>query len=233
MLLLQQDGLLNVNDKVDEYIKSNKNNDFSNITILDLINHKAGLKHMPKMIHKKWTKASDVVNSFIDEKLFEKTKGDYHYSNVGFLILGKIMEVVTGYTYLEIYKKYIFDKLDMKNTGIGNTNIKLYTNKGNLTKDEYLERYFASTGGGLYSCAHDLILFGKNCFNLLNKKSIEIIKKITKIFKAIENKNMHIILNFNGLMWGGKSHLNVGYEYNDGRFESYAVYVKLETIKGY
>jgi CubicO group peptidase (beta-lactamase class C family) len=228
LLLLQQDKLLNVNDKVDKYVKSNKNNDFSTITILDLIKHKSGMKNFPDTkVDKYYKNAQEVTNSFINEELLTKTKGVYEYSNIGYTVLGLIMESVTNQTYLEIYKEYIFDKLDMKNTSaLKQTNIKLYNSKGNLLDEkETMQQYFASTNGGLYSTVHDMILFCSGIMKLLDEKSMNIIKTL----EIIKVRGENVRLAKDGGIAGGNSNLYTIYNKNN---DLTYFHVTLETVFG-
>jgi len=128
------------------------------------MNHKSGAKRMPDTFARKpYETAQDVLDTFIDEKIFTMTKGDFYYSNLGYILLGAIIEKVTLMSYIDAYQFYIFHPLKMKSTSVGKTNIILYNqNKKKLNKKEYNERFFASTGGALYSCIKDLICLAKN-----------------------------------------------------------------------
>lgn len=210
ILILHQNNLLDVNDKVSKYIENNKNNKFNKITILDIVNHKSGMKQMSNKIEiKKYNTAKEVCQSFINEKLFTLKKGIDNYSDIGYLILGKIIEEVTNMSYIEAYQEFILRPLKMKNSNIGKTNIKLYKfNKKKLSNKDFLERYLASTGGGLYSCVKDMLVFGKKGISLLNDKSIKILKKIY----IIKEKSDKYILWHNGSISGGKSELSIYYD---------------------
>lgn len=231
ILLLQQNGLLNINDKVCAYVKSNKNNKFSEINIYNLLSHTSGLGLLPdnyeQYLNKKYCSATDVCKTFIKEKLFEHKhkhkKGEYNYSNIEFLLLGQIIESVTKKTWITIFDKYIFSKLNIQNTGIGKTNIKLYDeSKNSLEKWQYLERYFVSSAGGLYSSIEDLIIFSKFCFTLLNKDSIEIIKSL----RILKKDGNYYLLRNDGVINGGKSRFVSEYDKDLNYNHSY---IKLQT----
>jgi len=187
ILILHQNNLLNVNDKITKYIKTkNKNNNdsFEKITILDVINHTSGLKGMPnnkKSIYIRHKNASSCIKTFINENLFTKDFGTNNYSNIGYIILGHIIEKITKLTYVKAYYKYIFNIIGMKNTDVGNTNVKLYSeNCEKIKKYEHKFKYWGSSAGGLYSCVNDLLLFAKNSFKLLNNETINLL--LTKIY---------------------------------------------------
>ena len=230
ILILQQNKLLDINDSIDKYIKSNKNNNFKTITIFHLMGHTSGMKRDGdnyKLQSIKFKNSQEVVNTFISEKLFTLTKGQFNYSNIGFIILGAIIEKITNKPYYEAFKKYIFDPLKMNNTRIGQTNITLYdSNQKKITGKKLNERYFASSSGSYHSCIYDLIIFGKKCMSLLDSKSTKIIKSLYVYYYDPIKKNhwySHV-----GSIYGAEAHIlfcfNENYKFKN-------ITIKLETIK--
>jgi CubicO group peptidase (beta-lactamase class C family) len=142
----------------------------------------SGLKSLPdnkKIIFTRFTNATKCLNSFIDEKLFKHKKNTDNYSNIGYILLGAIIEKITNLSYLDAYKYFLFVPMKMKNTNIGETNITLYSeNCKKLKNTEINFRYFGLSAGGLYSTINDLINFSKNIINLLDKKSLNTLNKI-------------------------------------------------------
>lgn len=214
LLILNQKNIINIYGKVDNY-------DF---TIFDLINHMTGLKSMPSKIQpNKYKTASDAYNTFKNEELLINKKNEYKYSNIAYILLGHIIEKYTNKSYLKIFRKYIFKPLKMNHTNVGKTNIKLYMKDcKKLTKEQYLERYFASTGGGFYSCIYDLIIFAKNIHKLLNEKSLNILKTLY-IYKYIDTKHY---IQHDGYIPGGGSVYKVEYDEN---WKTTNIYIKFET----
>lgn len=225
LLILQQNKLVDIYDNVTKYISSD-NNDYNNITILDIMNHKAGLKGHPdesKIKYIKFKNASEVFNVIDEEKIIMGTKGNYLYSNTGYIILGKIIEVITSVDYIDALKKYILDPLELNHTNIGNTNIKLYDDDGNLLNEhDLLEIYFACSAGGLYSCINDLISFGKNFINLLNNETIEILKKLYFFYE----RETEFGIAHQGGISGGLSKMKIKYD-KDLKFKF--IQIELQT----
>ena len=173
ILILQDKKLLNIDDLLDKYIPSNKQNDFSKTTIRDIIFDKSLLKNnIDKIPNKKFKTSKSIVDFLIEHKLFQKKAG---HSDIGFIFLGRIIEIITKKTYIKACKKYIFDCLKICNTGIGNTNITLYNGNKKVNIHEIKHMYYASSAYGLYSCVHDLICFGKNIPKLLSKKGFQLL----------------------------------------------------------
>jgi CubicO group peptidase (beta-lactamase class C family) len=238
ILLLHQNKLLDINNTLHLYFKSNDN--FSNITILDLINHVSGIKTMPNLFFKiknyisfiipesyfknKYLNIQNISSIFENENIFTLKKGEYSYSNIGYILLGVIIEKTTKLTYLATLEKYIIKPLNLNNTYFGKTNIKLYNNYFEpVHSDELFLRYTASTAGGLYSTIHDLIIFSRESIKLFNDETINLLKK-TCIYSY---DNEYHIIQHNGIISGGRSILKIFYN-NDWKLKD--IYIKLSTI---
>lgn len=216
LLILQQKKKLNIEDKLEIYF----NDTFfipelANIKIIDIINHVSGLKNMFDAYNyegteKKFNSSSDAFFYFYnkDEKLL--MHNEYEYSNLGYILLGVLIENITKKPYKKIVKKLILKKLEMNNTGFGKTNIILYDNNGEkLTKKLKNERNFASSGGQLKSSLCDFIKFS-NFPMLLNENSKKILKKI---YFCTEQKD-EIIVEHSGSIHGGKANIKIKYTLN-------------------
>ena len=150
------------------------------------------------------------MDHFKNEKFLKHKKGKFNYSNLGYIILGFLIENLTGQTYKNIVRRNILDKLDMNNSGFSKTNTKLYTaTRNKLTKKEKNEKYFASSSGQLKSSIGDLIKFG-NFPSLLTKESKNLLKHM--YFYKKEN-NRHKISHVGGII-GGSSKLIIRYKSN-------------------
>jgi D-alanyl-D-alanine carboxypeptidase len=185
ILILQQKNFLKITDTIDKYIPSNECNDFSQTTIFEVMNHMSGLKSLPnneKMIYPKkneYKSATACLKSFINEKLFIHKKGTDNYSNIGYIILGSIIEKVTDLPFMESYKKYLFKPLGMTSTDIGEIETKLYSeNCENIKEYENNFKYWGLSAGGLYSTVRDLLRFAVGSNDLLTIDSMENLKNI-------------------------------------------------------
>ena len=224
LLLLQQNKQLDIHDNIGKYVK---NNYIKNLKILDIINHTSGLKtiftdydsNSSKIKYKSVTELYEKWNdnNMIDEKL----KGTFSYSNMGYQILGFLIEELSGMTYSDFVKKYILIPLKMNNTGSEDTNIILYNGDGKKL-NKYV-RNFASSAGELKSCVKDLIKF-TGFIKLLDKPIQKLLNELY-IFK--ENKD-DIIIAHSGWIPGGDSVFKIVYDKN---YECKDIYISLETIK--
>lgn len=228
LLLLHQKNKININSIIG---KNSDDSQLKNLKIIDIMNHTSGLKNMYDNINygyskKKYTSATEVYNDFYvsNEKLINTQHGTHVYSNIGYQLLGVLIEKVSNMSYSDFVKENILIPLKMNNTGIEDCNITLYDAKiKKLTKFQKWERTFASSAGELKSCVHDLIKFS-HFFKLLNKDSIEILKNLYIFKENIKNNTFKI--GHNGGISGGASSLLITFHKN--LIMKY-IYICLET----
>jgi len=110
ILLLHQNKKINIYDNIGKYID---NKHIENLKIIDIINHRSGLKRMyngtsyrkNKIKH---TSATDVYNKWNDNDMIDKKYiGIKLYSNMGFQILGVLIEK-NPIKYISILLKNIY-----------------------------------------------------------------------------------------------------------------------------
>lgn len=114
---LLEGGKVRLYDYVSLYLPDFKNTD---ITIWDLMTHTSGL---PEGLVGAWTMTRDeIYNGIMNiEKKYEKNSG-IHYSDVGYLTLGLLIEKVSGMSLDKFAKINIFDPLEMYDTCYNPTN---------------------------------------------------------------------------------------------------------------
>lgn len=119
VLLLAQDGKLNVMDKVARYYPDLTRAE--DITLLDLMNHVSGypdyypLDFVDRPMMRP-TPVDEVIGMFCKRELDFEPGTRYSYSNTGFLILGRIVEKVSGRPLGEFMAERIFGPLGMTHT---------------------------------------------------------------------------------------------------------------------
>lgn len=115
IMLLQDKGLLNVDDLVSKYIKAFDTPEKKEITIHHLLTHTAGLYEWYPLYYK----ASNKQESYklIEElPLMFPVGGQRRYSDLGFVLLGEIIEIVSKLPLEQFMQQNIFNPLGMKNT---------------------------------------------------------------------------------------------------------------------
>lgn len=119
VLQLIEKQTINLDDKVDRYIKHPYNPD---ITIRQLLNHTSGI---PNPIPLKWVHLANSNDNFNEDAalelvLRENPKSDnapgenYAYSNIGYWLLGKVVEAATKQAYQAYVTRNIFQPLKLK-----------------------------------------------------------------------------------------------------------------------
>lgn len=119
---LINEGKLNESDYIQEYIKE-FNPAFErkpeNITIKQLLTHTSGLSEADgnkNYLYNSRDTTGQLVNKIHNIALNRPAGKDYEYSNLNYLVLGLLIEKVTGMSYGEYIQKEIFDRLDMKHS---------------------------------------------------------------------------------------------------------------------
>ena len=162
ILMLQAQDKLNVRDPVCLYI-SECPSTWQDITIHQLLTHTSGIPNFIKFINYEATKATpsspeQTIARFKDKPLDFPPGEQWSYSNSGYILLGYIIEQVSGESYEAFLQQNIFEPLQMKNTGYAH-------NDGNLaigytgilwTEADYIDMTIPFAAGGLYSTVEDL-----------------------------------------------------------------------------
>lgn len=185
-MLLQERGKLNVQDPVCKYL-SPCPEAWKKITIHHLLTHTSGIPNYSNFPDYDKTKTlSSTAVSLIDrfkEKALEFQPGErFEYGNSGYVLLGFIIEKVSGKSYEDFLRENIFEPLKMMNTGYDDPRLVLkhraegYIWDGNhFTHAAYIDMSNSYASGGLYSTAEDLYLFDQALYTekLLTKKSLD------------------------------------------------------------
>lgn len=119
ILILEEQGKLNVKDAVSKYIPNYPNGD--KITLHHLLTHTSGIKDFTKIkalkdISQKEMTPEMMVDFFKNEKVDFLPGEKFDYNNSGYVLLGYIIELVSKESYENFLKKNIFDKAGMENT---------------------------------------------------------------------------------------------------------------------
>jgi len=122
------EGKLSWDDKITSFFPELKGlvlPEFKGLTIADLLNHEAGFAHDLKW----WSfRAQDNItqqrNAAVREALTTQSRfgsAQFHYSNVGYVVAGAILERISGQTWEQLMHDRIFSPLDMSGAVFGAT----------------------------------------------------------------------------------------------------------------
>lgn len=112
---LYYSGEINLSDKIGKYIPGINNSDKEQIEIINLLLHNSGLKAW-EPFYSYCSNKDDIINAICSIGTIYPAGEKFTYSDLNFILLGEIVEKVSGLD-LNLYSnKYIFDKLGMNNT---------------------------------------------------------------------------------------------------------------------
>ena len=126
IMKLVEEGSINLDDPIGDYLNLNNPNIDESITIYQLLNHLAGLKgyfQHPDI----WPRVEGDLLSPIDPIEIADYVGDplfpagsqYQYSNSNFLVLGLVIEQITGKTVGEVMREKLWTPLGLTNIYFG------------------------------------------------------------------------------------------------------------------
>ncbi|MEO6730227.1 MAG: serine hydrolase [Ferruginibacter sp.] len=192
MLIMQlvEQGKLKLDVPISNYLPDypKKNGDI--ITIHHLLTHSSGIPNMTsfpgfvKDVMRKSYSPAQLVNISADSTLQFKPGERFAYSNSGYLLLGYIIEKVTGKSYEQVLQENIFTPLKMTNTGYDHHGTLLkkrasgYEKKGrSYVNADFIDMSVPHAAGALYSTVEDLYLWDQALYGnrLLRKENMELL----------------------------------------------------------
>jgi CubicO group peptidase (beta-lactamase class C family) len=170
-------GKLSLNDTIRKHLPDYPSQAADKITIEQLLQHKSGLGDFfgPKFqaSHASLRKLSDYVPLFVDKPLEFEPGTSQRYSNAGFVVLGLIIEKISGQTYYDYIRDHITKPAGMVDTASYAVDENVPNRAVGLTKRGpegplparqnnigTLPARGSSAGGG-YSTAADLLRFSQ------------------------------------------------------------------------
>jgi CubicO group peptidase (beta-lactamase class C family) len=193
LLLLEEQGKLNLDDTVQTYLPDFPEYD-APLTIRHFINHTSGIRDVKKLIQLKGKNIFDnlepeeVYALIKHQKALEFSPGDkFAWSNSDYFILSMIIEKVSGQSLKTFTQEHIFGPLGMKSTLFYDDNTDLIKNrvfsynKKNAENgfDNLIMRFHLVGSFGAYSTIEDLFLWDQNFYNnKLGKGGQKIIKNM-------------------------------------------------------
>jgi D-alanyl-D-alanine carboxypeptidase len=171
IMQLSEKGKLSVDDPVSKYYPAAPAA-WSKITVKHLLNHRSGIPSYTGIPGFMQTMA---VTDRTPEQIIELTRdmplefepgSKYAYNNTGYIILGYIIEKVSGEKYAGYVDAHIFKPLGMKNSGydvssrvLPNRASGYQVQDGVWTNAPYLAMTLPYAAGSLYSTADDLLIW--------------------------------------------------------------------------
>lgn len=121
IMICAERGMIGLDDSVAQYLEI----PYAGITVRHLLTHTSGLPDYQAIMDQYWDKTKvagnpeilQYLNTYRPPSIFEPGE-KYEYSNTGYILLASIVEKACGKDFIELAQKWIFEPLEMKNTGI-------------------------------------------------------------------------------------------------------------------
>lgn len=195
MLIMQlvEEGKIDLNGKLSDYLPYYKKAIGDKITIHHLLTHTSGIPNLTNRPENEFNKISknhievkELVEKYCSDDLEFEPGSKFSYSNSGYVILGAVIEEMSGKPYEEVLKEKIFDPSGMENSGYDNNNLIIDKRASGYNKSfseyentEYLDMSFPYSAGSMYSTVEDLYLWDQALYSekLLSEENKEIMFK--------------------------------------------------------
>lgn len=184
ILQIEDKGFLSIDDAISKYMPNYPKGD--SITINQLLNHTSGIPNFTEFedynsVARLNYPLQKIIDSFKYKPLEFVPGSKYKYSDSNYILLGYIIEKVTGKKYFEYIDENILKPLKMKDTGILE-NEKLIKGRaagydidasGNIKNVLFQEPSKMYSSTGLYSNINDLYLWDRGLYQnkILSKKA--------------------------------------------------------------
>ncbi len=203
MLIMQlvAEGKLDLQATISQYLPEYSKVNGDKITIHQLLTHTSGTPNYTsfptffKELSRDPYTPTEMVRLFADSTLTFTPGEKFAYSNSGYIVLGAIIEAVTGKSYETVLQEKILDPLNMKNTGYDHHSTILkkraagYEMKGSKPENaRYIDMSTPYAAGSMYSTVEDLFLWDQALYTekLLPKKYRDMMyEKYVPAFRTI------------------------------------------------
>lgn len=187
ILQLVEKGLINFTSTIGKLINIDWNSIDADITVEQLLTHTSGIPdYFDESImndydelwrdypNYKIRNSSDLLPLFIHKPMMYPRGEKFQYNNTGFVVLGLIIEAVTGKRFDTYLKENVFDRCGMMKTGYYELDRLPEKCANHYIWDEQRQEYYTNiysvdvkgTGaGGAYTCIGDIERFWKALLN--------------------------------------------------------------------
>ncbi len=180
---LVDEGKLSLENSMSEFLDYPDIKYADQITIRDLLQHTSGLQPENPVGYIKAFSPTEMIQRFATKKP-NKPGEEHFYNNIDFLLLGQILEEVTGMSFKENLQTRILEPLEMEDSGLITTfelpekivpDYRVKSGKRKKGFKIHCENFWAA--GAMYSTASDLLSFseGIKAGKLLSKEAVKTI----------------------------------------------------------
>lgn len=195
ILMLMEQGKLHIDDSISKFIPGYPGGD--RITIHHLLTHTSGIKDFTRMkslqeIALKEMTPKAMMDFFKDEPVDFKPGEKFEYNNSGYILLGYIIELVSGETYEDFIREHIFKKIGMSQSRYATDRLIIMNRASGYQKNDsgYINKTIINyslpfASGSLMSTTGDLLKWQ----NALNQNQLVRPDLLTKAFTRYRLNN--------------------------------------------
>ena len=215
ILLLEERGKLKVDDLVKKYMPDAPAA-WDKITIFHVLTHTSGIPSLTSFPEFRSKEAQamtpqQLVEWFRDKPLEFEPGTKWNYSNSGYILLGYLIEKVSGQSYVDFLQQNIFTPLGMKDSGYDSNSAVLAHRAAGYAPGKdgpenagFVHMSIPFSAGALYSTTEDLLRWEQGLFGgkVLKPESLA---KMTTPFKqdyafglAVFTRNGHKVITHDG-----------------------------------
>ena len=185
-------GKIDLDVPIQTYIPDYPKQENTQITTRHLLSHTSGIPAYKDVKEANTTEAyaslDDALVVFKDRNLLFEPGSRFSYTTYGYVVLGVLIERISGMPYETYMQKHIWDKAGMSNTGVDTFGVvlenesQLYSRKGGKKKPKLVKENNLSNripGGGLFTTVRDMLKFGNAVLQhqLVSKETLELMIK--------------------------------------------------------
>ena len=224
ILLLEERGKLRVDDPVKKHL-SDAPAAWDTITIFNLLTHTSGIPNFTgfpeyRSLEPFPSTTEKIVARFRDKPLDFQPGEKWSYSNSGYVLLGYLIERITGGSYEQFVQENIFAPLAMKDSGYDSNSAVIRNRAAGYAPGPngpanagFVHMSIPHAAGALYSTTEDLLRWQQGLFGgkLLTAASVQ---KMTTPFRndyafglIVNTANGHKVISHNGGIEGFNTYL--------------------------
>ena len=167
ILLLVDQGKLRLDDPISKYL-DDPPEAWKKITLLHLLTHTSGIVSITDLAPEQAAltrggTSAEIVERFRNQPLLFPPGTQARYSNSGYILLGMVIEKVSGEPYATFLQRHILSPLGMRDTGVDN-GVDVVENlasgyrlqAGTLVHADFVDMRIPFAAGDMYSTSNDL-----------------------------------------------------------------------------
>jgi CubicO group peptidase (beta-lactamase class C family) len=224
VLLLKQDGKLRIEDPVRKYLPDAPKS-WDKVTLVELLGHNSGIPEIQSAPNfRSWAMSchthAEELALFEDRPLDFEPGTKNAYSNSNFLVLGAVLEKVTGEDYATLLRERILKPLGMNDSGADRDGLVLsrraqgYNDEnGRLVSAPSESMCIPWSAGSIYSTTSDLLRWERGLFEgkILSRASLATMTTRSKVSAGlgvdVSTEDGATVVDHNGAIEGFVAHM--------------------------